>query len=306
MAPQPRDERSALRAATGSTARRAAHDVLIRGARLLDPRAGLDGAGRRAGPRRRDRRDRATGARARPTGAEVVDGEGLHALPGLRRPARAPAHARARGRGGHRLRHARRRGRRLLRDPRDAQHRPGGRLGAGPALAARARARARRASRSASSPRSRVGQQGERAHRDGRAAPRRARSASPTTACPSLRGRDAPGAPVPAPRRRRARAARGGPVAVAATARCTRARSRRCSGSPASRRSPSRRWSRATARSPRYEDGRIHIQHLSARESVEAIERAKAAGVAGHLRGHAAPPAADRRGGARRSTRNSR
>ena len=35
----------------------------------------------------------------------------------------------------------------------------------------------------------------------------------------------------------------------------------------------------ATARSPRYEGGRIHIQHLSARESVEAIEAAKAAGV---------------------------
>src|SRR5205085_9755261 len=29
----------------------------------------------------------------------------------------------------------------------------------------------------------------------------------------------------------------------------------------------------------RYEDGRIHIQHLSARESVEAVEAAKALGV---------------------------
>jgi dihydroorotase len=30
----------------------------------------------------------------------------------------------------------------------------------------------------------------------------------------------------------------------------------------------------------RYEAGRVHVQHLSARESVEAVERAKAAGVA--------------------------
>ena len=29
----------------------------------------------------------------------------------------------------------------------------------------------------------------------------------------------------------------------------------------------------------RYEDGRIHIQHLSARESVEAVAAAKASGV---------------------------
>ena len=46
-----------------------------------------------------------------------------------------------------------------------------------------------------------------------------------------------------------------------------------------------------------YEEARIHVQHLSAAESVEAIEPAKAAGVAGHLRGDAAPPDAHRRGG---------
>ena len=45
----------------------------------------------------------------------------------------------------------------------------------------------------------------------------------------------------------------------------------------------SRRWWRATAALAGYEDGRIHVQHVSARETVEAIERAKAAGVAGDL-----------------------
>ncbi len=46
-----------------------------------------------------------------------------------------------------------------------------------------------------------------------------------------------------------------------------------------------------------YEEARIHVQHLSAAESVVAIERAKAAGDRGHLRGDAAPPHAHRRGG---------
>ena len=36
-----------------------------------------------------------------------------------------------------------------------------------------------------------------------------------------------------------------------------------------------------------YEDARIHVQHLSARASVEEIARAKAAGRPGHLRGDA-------------------
>ena len=41
-----------------------------------------------------------------------------------------------------------------------------------------------------------------------------------------------------------------------------------------------------------YEGGRIHIQHLSCSESVEAVAAAKEAGVQRHLRGLAAPPAA--------------
>ena len=40
-----------------------------------------------------------------------------------------------------------------------------------------------------------------------------------------------------------------------------------------------------------YEDARLHIQHVSARETVAAIEQAKAAGVQDHGGGHAPPPA---------------
>ena len=39
------------------------------------------------------------------------------------------------------------------------------------------------------------------------------------------------------------------------------------------------RWSRATATLAAYEDGRIHVQHVSARETVEVIERARRPGV---------------------------
>ena len=47
-----------------------------------------------------------------------------------------------------------------------------------------------------------------------------------------------------------------------------------------------------------YERQPLHLLHLSARESVEALAAARAAGVAGDRRGDAAPPRADRRGGA--------
>ena len=47
-----------------------------------------------------------------------------------------------------------------------------------------------------------------------------------------------------------------------------------------------------------YEEGRIHVQHVSARETLDAARAGEGGGVPGHLRGHAAPPAADRRGGA--------
>ena len=136
-------------------------DVLVRDGRITEISATLDA----------------------PDGAEVVEAEGLHALPGLRRPARAPAHARARGRGGHRLGHARRRGGRLLRDPRSAEHRAGGGLGAGAALAARARTgRGADSHRLHGRDHRRPGRRA--AHGDGRAGGRGRGRASPTTGCP--------------------------------------------------------------------------------------------------------------------------
>ena len=46
-----------------------------------------------------------------------------------------------------------------------------------------------------------------------------------------------------------------------------------------------------------YEDARIHVQHLSAAESVEVVRAAKAAGRADQRRGQPAPPLPHRRGG---------
>ena len=48
-----------------------------------------------------------------------------------------------------------------------------------------------------------------------------------------------------------------------------------------------------------YEGARIHIQHLSARESVEVDRGGEGARRAGHVRGQPAPPDDDRRGRAR-------
>ena len=46
-----------------------------------------------------------------------------------------------------------------------------------------------------------------------------------------------------------------------------------------------------------YERQPLHLLHLSAWESVQALRRARADGVAGDRRGDAAPPLPDRRGG---------
>ena len=67
-------------------------------------------------------------------------------------------------------------------------------------------------------------------------------------------------------------------------------------------RSPSRRWSRATPRSRATSCGRVHIQHLSCAESVEAVAHAKATGGQRHRRGQPAPPDAHRRGRPRLDT----
>ena len=108
---------------------------------------------------------------------------------------------------------------------------------------------------------------------------RPARSASPTTASPST-------APGCCARRCSTRSSSAG------SSRCTR-RTRRSRGKGVMHEGevsarlglagiPSISESTLIARDAaiaRYEDGRIHIQHLSARESVEAIAEAKARGV---------------------------
>ncbi len=185
--------------------------VLVRGARLLDPRTGLDGPHGPARQRRPHRR--AGGIARRPRRCRDRGRRGPARLPGLRRPARAPSHARSRGRGGPRLRHARGRRGWLLRDPGPAEHRAGRRLGAGAALAARASAR-RGAHPDRLPGRDHRRAAGRPAHRDGRAGRRRRGRLHRRRPAGPFRRRDAPGSPVPAARRPPARTARGGPVAV--------------------------------------------------------------------------------------------
>ena len=97
-------------------------------------------------------------------------------------------------------------------------------------------------------------------------------------------------AAVPAAVRRRARAARGGPVAVRAPASCTRARCRARLGLAGI---PSISESTMIARDAAiagYEDGRIHIQHLSRARVGRRGGRGEGARRAHHRRGVAAPP----------------
>ena len=196
----------------GTEARRPA-TLVIRGARVLDPLEGVDdhldvvvrdGRDRRARPAGIGRRRRRRADRRR----------GPDPLPGLLRPARPPAHPGPRGQGGRRDRVPRRRRRRLLRDRRDGEHRPAGRHGR--------RRRRRCASRRASRPRCRSGFVGtvtkgmagaELTEMAELAAAGRGRLLRRRAADPQ-RARDAPGAPVPAPRRPADRAARGGPGAL--------------------------------------------------------------------------------------------
>ena len=97
------------------------------------------------------------------------------------------------------------------------------------------------------------------------------------------------------------------PVALGGGRRCTRARSRRGSASPASRRSPRVDDVARDLALAAYEDAphpRLPRQRRASRS--RHLARAKAAGVRGHRRGHAAPPDPDRRGGRLRSTPTSR
>ena len=189
------------------------------------------------------------------------------------------------------------RGGRLLRHPRDAEHRPGRRLGR------RARRLVERARAEAEVPVGFLaaitkGQEGERADRDGRARRARAPPGSRTTARPVV-------APGLMRRALQYNAAAGRPIAL----HCEEPTLSRgghmhegavsaelgFGGYPSVAEST---WSPATSRSPAYESRPLHLLHLSARESVEALRRARAAGVAAVGRGHAAPPLPHGRGGA--------
>ena len=181
---------------------------------MLDPRERPRRAARRHRARRRDRRDRRAGrARRRPTAREVVDGDGRHLLPGFVDPhvhLRTPGQehkedletgTRAAAAGG------------FCAVARDAEHRPGRRLRADPALAARRR-RARRARPGRLPARDHARARGRRADRDGRAA-RRGRA--------RLHRRRPPGRRAPACCATRCSTS----GCAAACSRCTR-RTRRC------------------------------------------------------------------------------
>ena len=105
------------------------------------------------------------------------------------------------------------------------------------------------------------------------------------------------GAPAPrAPVQRRRRAADRAPLRGAdALARRADARGRRRRPSSASAAIPSVAESLMVARDlalAAYEERPLHLLHLSARESVEELRRAQAAGRRRDRRGDAAPPAA--------------
>ena len=280
----------------GATARRA---VLLRDVHVLDPRAAIDArhdvrvrdgliaelASRGALERRRGRRQETDRRRRAPAAATS-----------LLRPARASAHARPGAQGGSRERYPRRRRGWLRCGDRDAQHRPRARLRAAAALVSR-RCRARdvhpcglpaaitRGLRASSSPRwpSSAG---------GRARVHRRRQAR------RERRHAAQGASVPAPVRRRARAARGGPHALARRLDARGRRQRRVRALRDSRPSPSPRWSRAMQRSPAT---RTHActSSTSPAQRPSTPWPAKARGWRVSAEVSPAPPAAHRRGRAR-------
>ncbi len=212
--PRPRAPAGMRQPPLWSTARTHAAELLLTDVHVLDPRAGIDA--------RHDVRVRGgevaelapAGTLAREDGEEAIDGRGRQSVAGLLRPPRAPAHARTGAQGGPGDGHPRGRRGRVWRGDRDAQHRAGDRLGAAAALAARRRgARGARARRLPAGDHARAGGQG--AERDGRAA-RAGRARLHRRRAPrGGRGNAAQGAALPAPLRRRAGAARGGPLALA-------------------------------------------------------------------------------------------
>ena len=240
-----------------------------------------------------------------PQGAELVDGEGLHAFPAfvdphvhLRTPGREDEEdldsgTRAAAAGGFCA---------ILAQPNTDPV-----VDSAPVLRSlRERARAEARIPTGFLAAITVGQAGRAADRDGRAGRRRRGRLHRRRPAGAVGRRDAPGAPVPAPRGAAAGAARGGPLAVG-PGRDARGRgvgAARPGRHPvdlgvdhggarlrASR--PTRRAASTSSTCPRA-------------ETVETIERARRRRRAGDRRGHAAPPAAHRRGGPRRSTRTSR
>ena len=116
------------------------------------------------------------------------------------------------------------------------------------------------------------------ADRDGRARGARARSRSPTTGSPvASAGLMRRALAVQRRRRPAARAALRGADALARRADARGRRLRRARASPAGRRSPRALMVERDLALAAYEGRPVHLMHLSARESVDAVRRARAA-----------------------------
>ena len=127
-------------------------NIVVRGARVIDPVEGIDAV---LDVRVDDGVIAALGQNLDTNSHRVIDAEGLVLAPAFVDP---HVHLRTPGREDEendRLRHGRGSRGRLLRDPRDAEHRSGRRLGGNSRLARSKRRAPRRRFRSASSPRSR-------------------------------------------------------------------------------------------------------------------------------------------------------
>ena len=249
----------------------------MRGARLLDPRAGLDGVHDLLVRDGRDRRDRRRARSTRRRRREVVDGEGLTVFPGSSirtstcarpgaRTRRTSSRARAAAAGGFCA---------ILAMPNTDPV-----VDAAPVLRSlQERAARRRSCRSGSWPRSRKGPARHRADRDGRAG---ARGRGAGFSDDGLPVADAP------PLRQALQYQRlaGGVLALHEEDPSLSGAGVMHEGAISTMLGlagiPSISESTMIERDApiaRYEGGRIHILHLSAAESVEAVERARAAGV---------------------------
>ena len=232
--------------------------------------------------------------------AAIEPGRGARrarARAGVRRPARPPAHAGPRGRGDDRARAPR--PRRPAATARSSRCRTPTRSSTRPPCSARSsrrRAREARRARPASWPRSRRAQRGEELTE-------MAELADAGAAAFTDDGRPV----VSAGLMRRAlqysarhRAARSRSTARSrrsrATARCTRAPSPPSSASAAGRRVAESVMVERDLALAGYEQRPLHLMHLSARESVDALRHAHARGRRGDRRGDAAPPRPHRRG----------